>query len=81
MALDDAPPPVVWVPADPVSVNISLHDVIAAVADKAGTLTAPPGADPKLVDLLKQYNDLTSQLKDVASQINAIDPTILGGKK
>ena len=81
MAMDDAPPPVVWVPADQIKVNISLHDVIAAVADKAGTLTAPPGADQKLVDLLKTYNDLTAQLKDVASQINAIDPTILGGTK
>ncbi|MCA1647772.1 MAG: hypothetical protein LC797_20690 [Chloroflexi bacterium] len=79
MATDDAPP-VVWVSANPINVNVSLHDVIAKVAEKASNLTAPPGADPKLVDLLKQYNDLTNQLKDVASQINAIDPTILGGK-
>jgi hypothetical protein len=78
--MDDAPP-VVWVPADRIDINISLHEVINAVAQKAGNLTPPPDADPKLVDLLQKYNDLSNQLRDVASQINQIDPTILGGSK
>jgi hypothetical protein len=79
MSTDDAPP-IVWVPADPINVNISLHDVITAVAEKAGAITAPAGADQTLIDLIQKYNDLTAQLKDVATQINAIDPTILGSK-
>jgi len=78
MATDDAPP-VIWVPADPINVNFSLHDVLSKVAEKAGNLTAPANADQTLKDLLQTYNTLAGQLRDVATQINNIDPTILGG--
>ena len=81
MTTNDRPTNVNWIPIAPIEVNITVHDVITSLAQKGGTITPPPGADQKLIDLLKQFNDLSTQLGVVASQINQIDPTTLAGQQ
>jgi hypothetical protein len=73
-------PQVIQVPVKKHEVNLTLDDFVTALSEKTRSLAqAGPGAapDPEVVQHLQQLSELASQLKDVVSHINQIDPTLL----
>jgi len=81
MSTQDAPQ-VIWIPADKVQVQYTLHDVLSSAVDEVIRKIPDPTStsDPTLAGLLQKLKDLSTQLKDVIGQVNQSDPTILGGK-
>ena len=74
----DEVPQVIQVPVKKHEVNLTLDDFLTALSEKTGSLAQAGAApNPEVVQHLKQLNTLASQLKDVVSHINQIDPTLL----
>ena len=74
-------PEVVQVPVRRHDVNLTLDDIMTPLTQASSRLAQPGAAaeamDPRLTELLQKFGELAGQLKDVASQINQIDPTFL----
>lgn len=79
MPAEDSPE-VVQVPVRRHDVNLTLEDIMTPLT-QAGSMRvqakAAEATDPRLTELLQKFSELAGQLKDVASQINQIDPTFL----
>jgi hypothetical protein len=76
-------PPVVMVPVKRYDVTLTLDDILTPLAQTAANLNEAKfasAADPTVAAHLQKFTDLVSQLKDVAGQIDSIDPTLLASK-
>ena len=83
MSTNDTPQ-VTMVPVKRYDVTLTMDDILTPLTqttthlNTAGIVGA--ATDPEVAQLLQKFNDLVSQLKDVVSQINQIDPTLLASK-
>ena len=81
---------VVMVPVKRYDVNLTLEDLLTPLAEAASQQPQPgPGgavahavtpSNPELAQHMQTLSQLASQLKDVVSKINQIDPTVLAPK-
>jgi ABC-type transporter Mla subunit MlaD len=79
----DDKPPVTMVPVKRYDVTLSLDDILTPLTQTAANLAqANIGAaqDPAVAEHLQKFTDLVSQLKEVTSNINSIDPSLLASK-
>jgi len=83
MATDDTPQ-VIMVPVKRYDITLTLDDILTPLTQTASNLAlaAAPGAalDPEVVQHLQTFTSLVNQLKDVVSQINQIDPSLLASR-
>jgi hypothetical protein len=83
MATDETPQ-VTMVPVKRYDVTLTMDDILSPLSqttthlNTAGMVGA--ATDPEVAQLLQQFNELVSQLKDVVTKINQIDPTLLASK-
>jgi hypothetical protein len=72
------------VPVKRYDVTLTLDDILTPLTQTAGHLNTAgmvgQATDPQVAQLMQQFTDLVSQLKDVVAKINAIDPTLLASK-
>jgi hypothetical protein len=72
---------VIMLPVKLPKFNITLDDYLSALAKKANDLNKTHSKSNKeLAPLLQKFGDLSSQLHEVVTKINHIDPTILVSK-
>ena len=77
-------PQVTMVPVKRYDVTLTMDDILTPLTqttthlNTAGMVGA--ATDPEVAQLLQRFNELVSQLKDVVTQINQIDPTLLASK-
>jgi hypothetical protein len=82
MSTDNAPE-VRMVPVKRYDVTLTLDDILipltktASNLAQAGMVTAQ---DPETAQHLQKFTDLVTQLQDVVSHINQIDPSLLASK-
>jgi ABC-type transporter Mla subunit MlaD len=88
MATDDKPPvsdkpPVTMVPVKRYDVTLTLDDILTPLTQTAANLAQAnigSAQDPAVAEHLQKFTDLVNQLKEVASTINSLDPTLLASK-
>jgi ABC-type transporter Mla subunit MlaD len=76
-------PPVTMVPVKRYDITLTMDDILAPLTQTAANLAqAQVGSatDPTVAEHLQKFTDLVSQLKEVSSNINSLDPTLLASK-
>jgi hypothetical protein len=61
-------------------ISLTLEDILNPLIQTASRVTqAAPGAalDPEVAQHLQRFTELVTQLKDVVTQINSINPSLL----
>jgi hypothetical protein len=80
MATDDTLQ-VIMVPVKRYDITLTLDDILIPLTQTASNLAqaaAPRAAlDPEVAQHLQTFTNLVTQLKDVVSRINQIDPSLL----
>ena len=83
MSPDDTPQ-ITMVPVKRYDVTLTLDDILTPLTQTAGHLNTAgivaPTTDPQVAQLMQQFTDLVTKLKDVVARINAIDPSLLASK-
>ena len=83
MSTDDATPQITMVPVKRYDINLTLDDILTPLTQTASQLNGGrvgAALDPEVAQHLQTFTDLVTQLKDVVSRINQIDPTLLASK-
>ncbi len=83
MSTDDTPQ-ITMVPVKRYDVTLTMDDILTPLSQTTTHLNVAGivggATDPEVAQLLERFNDLVAQLKDVVSQINQIDPSLLASK-
>jgi hypothetical protein len=82
MSTDDKPP-VTMVPVKRYDVVLSIDDILTPLTQTAANLTQAnlgSATDPEMAQHLQQFTDLVTQLHQVATRINQLDPSLLASK-
>jgi hypothetical protein len=73
------PPNVIQVPVKRYDISISLHDILTPLTQFAAQahVVQAGSVNPEVQQSAVQLGQLVSQLRDVVSRLNAIDPSLL----